>query len=64
MLIITGPCTGLDKVVSVVVVSGGSLSWQEIIILSNCCKEAFLQDCSHSIENLQPHYSTLHNPCG
>ena len=29
MLIITGPCTGLDKVVSVVV-SGGSLSWQEV----------------------------------
>ena len=29
MLVITALCTGLDKVVNVVV-SGGSLSWQEI----------------------------------
>ena len=29
MLIITGPCTRLNKVVSVVV-PGGLLSWQEI----------------------------------
>ena len=29
MLVITGLCTGLDKVVSVVV-SDASLSWQEI----------------------------------